>query len=241
MAASDHLRKGVGVFLFLFLATRFVAATWPDSTIGRFAQNPTNPSQAESSQTEQGVADCNSDSSDIADWSTQDNCFDGLEPLLQSKFVEIRDRFESAAGEGVRLYIESGRRSMELQSSLYRFNRSSEEIEAMAQRLREDYGRADLAQILLDTDPVPNDGTGVVTNAGPGMSAHNWGLAFDAVPVVDGVKIWNDQNLWNLLGEAVRASGMWWGGDWPTFVDRPHVQELRTFPFEQYLASNASN
>ena len=51
-----------------------------------------------------------------------------------------------------------------------------------------------------------------VTNAPPGSSAHNFGLALDAVP------------LWNRYGTCARLAGLEWAGDWTRFREFPHVQ-----------------
>jgi peptidoglycan L-alanyl-D-glutamate endopeptidase CwlK len=72
-----------------------------------------------------------------------------------------------------------------------------------------------------------------VTNAKGGNSSHNFTIdgkpaakAFDAVPLrkVDGKNraIWNDPNLWDLMGEVAERIGLKWGGNWKRFVDKPH-------------------
>jgi peptidoglycan L-alanyl-D-glutamate endopeptidase CwlK len=66
-----------------------------------------------------------------------------------------------------------------------------------------------------------------VTNAGPGESWHNFGHAFDAVPVLDGKPAWNyltAKRHWDAYGEAVRRAGLFWAGDWVTFREYPHAQ-----------------
>lgn len=62
-----------------------------------------------------------------------------------------------------------------------------------------------------------------VTNAPPGYSWHNYGLAFDCVPVVNGKSVWNDQKLWDKIGAIGKALGMEWGGDFSS-PDCPHFQ-----------------
>jgi peptidoglycan L-alanyl-D-glutamate endopeptidase CwlK len=66
-----------------------------------------------------------------------------------------------------------------------------------------------------------------VTNAGPGESWHNYGQAWDAVPLIGGKPVWNyleGKDYWDAYGEAVRQSGMHWAGDWTTFREYPHAQ-----------------
>ena len=68
----------------------------------------------------------------------------------------------------------------------------------------------------------------VVTNAQPGSSWHNYGVAFDAVPLRDGKPVWGtktsaDASLWRRMGECGERAGLEWGGRWK-FVDMPHFQ-----------------
>jgi peptidoglycan L-alanyl-D-glutamate endopeptidase CwlK len=68
----------------------------------------------------------------------------------------------------------------------------------------------------------------IVTNAKPGDSLHNYRVAFDVVPVRDGVAVWGtsgaDGALWRRVGEIGEQVGLEWGGRWKGFVDRPHFQ-----------------
>jgi hypothetical protein len=67
----------------------------------------------------------------------------------------------------------------------------------------------------------------IVTNARGGQSAHNWGLAFDAVPRVDGKPAWKEPvsgALWQSYGHCAKVAGLEWGGDWQSFKDAPHCQ-----------------
>ena len=66
----------------------------------------------------------------------------------------------------------------------------------------------------------------VVTNAKPGSSWHNFALAFD-VAVLDpsGTPTFpNDTALWDRIGQAGKKVGLRWGGDFTSFVDRPHFE-----------------
>jgi peptidoglycan hydrolase-like protein with peptidoglycan-binding domain len=66
----------------------------------------------------------------------------------------------------------------------------------------------------------------IVTNARGGQSLHNYGLAVDVVPLgANGQPDWNVGNdVWQKIGAAGKRQGMEWGGDWTSFVDRPHFQ-----------------
>lgn len=62
----------------------------------------------------------------------------------------------------------------------------------------------------------------IVTNAKPGQSFHNFGLAIDVVPIVNGVADWNTD--WSKIAAIGKSVGFEWGGDWISFKDKPHFQ-----------------
>lgn len=65
----------------------------------------------------------------------------------------------------------------------------------------------------------------VVTNAKGGQSNHNYGLAVDVVPFVNGKPQWNAPNsVWMAIGHEGGAVGLEWGGSWKKFIDKPHLQ-----------------
>jgi peptidoglycan L-alanyl-D-glutamate endopeptidase CwlK len=64
-----------------------------------------------------------------------------------------------------------------------------------------------------------------VTNAKPGDSPHNYGLAMDYVPVMNGKRTYNvGVGWWIKFGLAARAAKLTWGGSWKKLIDRPHVE-----------------
>lgn len=64
-----------------------------------------------------------------------------------------------------------------------------------------------------------------VTNARGGKSWHNYGLAVDLAPVINGKVSWNEKLFdWSLIGKWAKAVGLAWGGSWLRFKDRPHVE-----------------
>jgi len=63
----------------------------------------------------------------------------------------------------------------------------------------------------------------IVTNLSV-TGAHGLGLAYDVVPVVKGIAIWNDNKLWSIIGEEGKKLGLVWGGSWKSFVDKPHFE-----------------
>jgi peptidoglycan L-alanyl-D-glutamate endopeptidase CwlK len=73
----------------------------------------------------------------------------------------------------------------------------------------------------------------IVTNARPGYSYHNFGLAFDVVPTrLLMMKNWGEtpehrseaRALWDQLGSIGVDIGLTWGGDFTTLKDRPHFE-----------------
>jgi RHS repeat-associated protein len=64
----------------------------------------------------------------------------------------------------------------------------------------------------------------IVTKARGGYSNHNFGLAFDIVGITNG-KV--DYNLdWTKLSGIGKSNGFDWGGDWKSFQDKPHFENL---------------
>jgi peptidoglycan L-alanyl-D-glutamate endopeptidase CwlK len=64
----------------------------------------------------------------------------------------------------------------------------------------------------------------IVTNAQPGQSWHNWRLAFDFVPIVNGKAQWDDTELFRRCGEIAESVGLEWAGRWRSFRELAHCQ-----------------
>ena len=79
----------------------------------------------------------------------------------------------------------------------------------------------------------------VVTNARCGQSAHNYkskGIgAGDVYEFRDGKILFENPN-WDRIGQIAVASGLEWGGNWKSFKDRPHVQDLNGYTVRQLYA-----
>lgn len=79
----------------------------------------------------------------------------------------------------------------------------------------------------LDRQKALHDSGRGVTNAKPGNSFHNYGLAVDVVfRNADGAPSWAESHEWEKLGRLGKAEGLVWGGDWKKPVDRAHFQLL---------------
>ena len=63
----------------------------------------------------------------------------------------------------------------------------------------------------------------IVTNARPGYSNHNFGIAFD-IGVFEGNSYLPESPKYNAVGALGIDIGLDWGGSWNTLVDAPHFQ-----------------
>lgn len=77
----------------------------------------------------------------------------------------------------------------------------------------------------------------IVTNAPPGFSFHQYGMAADLVFLINGEWSWAENLPWDRLGELGLSVGLEWGGFWDS-VDRPHFQLTYGLPisnaFKEY-------
>lgn len=68
----------------------------------------------------------------------------------------------------------------------------------------------------------------IVTNARAWQSYHQYGVAYDVVPLRDGKAVWGttgeDGKLWERVGELGEAQGLEWAGRWKRFREFPHFQ-----------------
>lgn len=64
----------------------------------------------------------------------------------------------------------------------------------------------------------------IVTNARAGQSYHNWRVAFDFVPLVNGKAQWADVKTFTKCGEIAESVGLEWAGRWKKFKELAHCQ-----------------
>ena len=74
----------------------------------------------------------------------------------------------------------------------------------------------------------------IVTNAKAGESLHNYGVAVDFVFRNQGYNATNAQ--WQTLVHIAKSKGFEWGGDWPSFPDKPHFQLMLGYTLEDFKA-----
>jgi len=84
-----------------------------------------------------------------------------------------------------------------------------------------------------------------VTNAKGGQSIHNFGLAIDIALIIDGkTASWNDLHDydgdmvsdWMECVKIFKKYGFTWGGDWSSFIDKPHFQHTFGLSLKQLQA-----
>lgn len=81
-----------------------------------------------------------------------------------------------------------------------------------------------------------------VTNARGGDSIHNYGLAVDICLIIDGKEAsWNDVKDfdgdgvadWMEVVAVFKKYGWVWGGDWSSFIDKPHFEKTFGYRLNQ--------
>jgi peptidoglycan L-alanyl-D-glutamate endopeptidase CwlK len=122
---------------------------------------------------------------------------------LNPKVKELQIKFfEQCALEGIDLITTSTYRDLESQEALYQVGRST-----------------------IGANPTAKKPMGdKLTNAEAGSSFHNYRVAFDVVPIVNGKAIWNDAKLWAKIGRIGKKVGLEWAGDWKSFKETAHFQ-----------------
>lgn len=145
-----------------------------------------------------------------------------LTPDMQEK---ARAVLAFCAERKVDILITATLRTCVDQARLFRQSRTLNEIEVEIAEL-ETHGFFFLARILQNVGPVFGKLGEHVTWAGPGESWHQWGAAFDGVPLVNGKPDWNVQHpAWEVYGAAVETAGLSWAGRWVRNRELPHAQD----------------
>lgn len=75
-----------------------------------------------------------------------------------------------------------------------------------------------------------------VTNAKPGQSFHNYKLAFDFVPIVNGKADWINIKTFQQCGEIAEKCGLEWAGRWKSFKELAHCQYTEGFTLAELQA-----
>ena len=144
-----------------------------------------------------------------------------LQPRVQNA---ARDHILKCADQGIELLVYCTLRDAREQARLYWQGRTADQVQRKIDALT-NKGFPDLAVLLEDTGPQEGR---KVTFAGPGESFHQYGLAYDCVPLVGGKAEWRTSgeaaDLWQIVGESGKSCGLEWAGDWTRFREFPHFQ-----------------
>lgn len=145
---------------------------------------------------------------------SEKNMGSGIHPVVKESALEMVKR---AYQEGILVQISAGYRSMEEQAKLY--------------------GQGRLGYIY-DGKNYSDLSKPRVTNAMPGQSYHNYGLAIDYVIVSDDGKngIWTVDAKWRRVAAIGKSLGFAWGGDWSSFKDYPHLDMTGGLTYSQLNA-----
>ena len=122
---------------------------------------------------------------------------------LLPKVAALAGTFVAACGKaGIDVLITSTLRDNEQQAALYAIGRT-----------------------VVGANAGPGKRMGdIVTKARPGQSYHNYGCAFDFVPIVGGKLVWNDAALFARCGAIAESVGLEWAGRWQTMRELAHCQ-----------------
>lgn len=122
-----------------------------------------------------------------------------LHPIVTKLCNDLIQECDSA---GIDIMVTSTYRDIESQNELYKVGRTIKGANVTAKK------------------PMGDK----LTNASGGKSFHNYRVAFDVVPIVNGKAIWNDYDLWHQIGKIGKSVGLEWAGDWVSFKEYAHFQ-----------------
>ncbi len=147
-----------------------------------------------------------------------------LEDLTPPVQEAAREHLLRCADAGIELLIYCTLRDVREQARLYRQGRTRAQIQRKIDQLTA-RGFPALGRVIEDVGPQFGP---KVTYAGPGESFHQYRLAYDCVPLVDGKAVWKTSGeageLWQKVGDLGKRAGMEWAGDWKRFREFPHFQ-----------------
>ena len=162
-----------------------------------------------------------------------------VKPALRLRLGEL---IRICSEDGIDIMVYCGLRSMKEQAVIFRQSRTKAEIDAKKQSLT-DRGFPMLASAIDAVGPQ----TGIIgrhtTKSAPGESWHQYGLAADCVPLVNGKPMWDEgQDSWEIYKEAASIVGLSWAGGWKHYKEIAHVQvpEIRN-PLTHHKTPEAVN
>ena len=143
----------------------------------------------------------------------------GMNPIVKDAAIEVLKR---AYKEGIYIKFTHGYRSYAEQAELYG-------------KGRRDY--------VYNGKQYAKPNENKVTNAKPGYSNHNFGLAVDYVLCnEDGTKVyWTVNDKWRRVAQIAKSCGFFWGGDFKNLVDPPHLEMMGGLSVSQLRAGKRPN
>ena len=142
-----------------------------------------------------------------------------LHPVTREKTEKF---LEKAKENGIEVLIYCTYRSPEEQEILYMQGRL-EQFGITLKELNERRKKLGLWEL------TEKEARRKVTNAKPWQSFHQYGLAFDCVPLAGGKPDWSNREAYEKLGEIAREAGLEWAGNWEKFKELPHFQDTETY------------
>jgi peptidoglycan L-alanyl-D-glutamate endopeptidase CwlK len=141
---------------------------------------------------------------------------------LVSDFLETCD--ERLADLGWAPLVYCTLRGSAEQARLWRRGRTKSIVDNEIARLRL-RGNLEAVRYIVEAGPQPGSKRSErVTNAIPGSSAHNYGLAIDCVPLRAGKALWTDTGALAQMGALGEGVGLEWSGRWTRFKETAHFQ-----------------
>lgn len=149
-----------------------------------------------------------------------------LKTEMHEKAEQLKFLFKEETNYDLLVYC--GFRSLREQAELFCIGRTQEMVSNRYRNL-EEIGWTQALETLKNANENRKPNTSfsrIVTHALPGQSYHNYGLAFDAVPMRNGKCVWEEQSyLWQVMGKiAEDVLNLEWAGTWTKFREYPHVQ-----------------
>lgn len=142
-----------------------------------------------------------------------------LHPVTREKTEKF---LEKAKENGIEVLIYCTYRSPEEQEILYMQGRL-EQFGITLKELNERRKKLGLWEL------TEKEARRKVTNAKPWQSFHQYGLAFDCVPLAGGKPDWSNREAYAILGKIAGEVGLEWAGSWKRFRELPHFQDTETF------------
>jgi len=72
--------------------------------------------------------------------------------------------------------------------------------------------------------PIVTEKDGYIKRSNHQAKPDGYGHAIDCCFLVNGVASWDERLPWDVYGFIAVKLGLIWGGNWKTFVDKPHVE-----------------